>query len=123
MVVVDTSVWVDHLRPGDQQLADLLQAKRVLIHPFVIGELALGDLQPRDEILAMLQDLPRAVVATDDEVLDFIEQRELIAIGIGYVDAHILASVALTPSAKLLSRDKRMRAVADRLGFNLDSLH
>lgn len=123
MVVVDTSVWVDHLRPGDQQLADLLQAKRVLIHPFVIGELALGDLQPRDEILAMLQDLPRAVVATDDEVLDFIEQRELIAIGIGYVDAHILASVALTPSAKLLSRDKRMRAVADRLGFSLDSLH
>ncbi len=74
MILVDTSVWVDHLRIGDEGLAALLNGSRVLTHPFVIGELACGNLRNRDEVLALLRNLPRVTVATDDEVLFFIER-------------------------------------------------
>ncbi len=116
MILVDTSVWVDHLRAGDKMLAGLLEAGRVLAHPFVIGELALGNLRQRELVLTTLQDLPRAGVATDHEVLRFISQHALFGLGIGYVDAHLLAAVRLTAAAALWTRDKRLRGVAERLG-------
>ena len=117
MMLVDTSVWVDHLRKGDRGLAALLTASNVLMHPLVIGELACGNLSKREQILALLKDLPRIAVATDDEVLFFIERHTLMGQGLGYVDVHLLASVALHGTAKMWTRDKGLRAAADSLGL------
>ena len=117
MILVDTSVWIGHLRGGDPVLAGLLDATEVLTHPFVIGEIALGNLRQRALILTLLHDLPRATVATEQEVLDFIDRHALFGYGIGYVDAHLLAAVRLTAAAGLWTRDKRLRAAAVRLGL------
>jgi len=112
LILVDTSVWVDHLRSGDAQLVDLLERASVIMHPFVVGEIACGSLRDRLSILELLQDLPAAAVADSAEVLGFIERHVLHGKGIGYVDVHLLASVALTEGAKLWTRDKSLRAVA-----------
>jgi predicted nucleic acid-binding protein len=120
VILVDTSVWIDHLRAGDKTLAALLESAMVLTHPFVIGELALGDLRQRELILDTLHDLPRANVATAQEVLHFIHQNALFGQGIGYVDAHLLASVRLTAGASLWTRDKHLLAAADRLALAAD---
>ena len=117
MILVDTSVWVDHLRKGDRGLAALLTASKVLMHPCVIGDMACGNLHRREELLALFKDLPCAAVATDDEVLFFIERHTLMGRGLGYVDVHLLASVALHGTARLWTRDKRLRAAADSLGL------
>lgn len=101
MILVDTSIWVDHFRNGDPGLTVLLQTGQVLAHPFVIGELALGHLRQRDLILGDLAQLPRVVTASDVEVLGFIATRKLFGQGIGYVDAHLLAAVQLTAGATL----------------------
>lgn len=116
MILVDTSVWVDHLRRGDAQLVNLLERANVAMHPFVVGEIACGSLRDRSSILELLQDLPAAVVAEGEEVLGFIERHVLHGNGIGYVDVHLLASVALTEGAKLWTRDKSLRRVAQALG-------
>jgi predicted nucleic acid-binding protein len=116
LILVDTSVWVDHLRASDKTLAALLETGQVLAHPFVIGELALGRLRQRDIVLAALQDLPQASVATDLEVLQHIARHALDGLGIGYVDAHLLAAAALTTDARIWTRDKRLKAAALRLG-------
>jgi predicted nucleic acid-binding protein len=118
MILVDTSIWVDHLRAGDETVVALLNSGRVLAHPFVIGELALGHLQQRQTILSSLQDLPRATAATDVEVLLFIERHALAGLGIGYVDAHLLASTRLTAGSALWTRDKRLWGVAKRLSLD-----
>jgi hypothetical protein len=115
MILVDTSVWIDHLRTNDKALSNLLNAGRVLAHPFVTGELALGNLRQRAIILEALSDLPQAKVATDREVRYFIDENALFGRGIGYVDAHLLAAVRLTTGAALWTRDKRLHGVADRL--------
>ena len=112
MILVDTSVWVDHLRDGTPALAAALEQCRVLTHPFVLGELACGNLKNRGEVLQLLGELPAAPMATDPEALDFIERRALMGRGIGYVDVHLLASVALAGTAQLWTRDKRLAAVA-----------
>ena len=112
MILVDTSVWTDHLRVGDADLVTLLNSSRVLMHPFVLGELACGNLRDRNEVLALLKDLPRVAIATDDEVLFFIERHTLMGHGIGYVDAHLLAAVILSGATRLWTRDKRLQAVA-----------
>lgn len=117
MILVDTSVWIDHLRTGDEDLAALLNNSQVLMHPFVLGELACGNLHNRNELLALFKDLPRVTVATDDEVLFFIERHALMARGIGYVDAHLLAAVTLGGVTRLWTRDKHLRIVADTLGL------
>lgn len=117
MILVDTSVWIDHLRHGDNTLVKLLNAGQVLVHPFVIGEIALGSLRQRDVILDTLTDMPRVKVATDEEVLALINQTNLYGIGIGYIDAHLLASTRLTPGTLLWTRDKRLRAVANQAGL------
>jgi predicted nucleic acid-binding protein len=117
VILVDTSVWVDHLRLGDKMLADLLESGRVLAHPFVVGELALGGLRQRQAILTSLQDLPQANAATDQEVLVFIARHALAGQGIGYVDVHLLASTQLTLGSSLWTRDKRLSSVAEALGL------
>lgn len=116
MIIVDTSVWVDHLQRGDAQLVDLLEGNAVLTHPFVIGEIACGSLADRALTLELLQQLPMAVVAEFDEVLGYIERHNLHGKGIGYVDVHLLASAAIG-GAQLWTRDKRLRAVARELGY------
>lgn len=115
MILVDTSVWVDHLRRGDPRLVELLERSIVIVHPFVVGEIACGSLHDRASILELLQDLPAAAVAEGDEVLQFIDRHDLHGRGIGYVDVHLLASVALTEGAKIWTRDKRLRLVAEML--------
>jgi len=117
VILADTSVWVDHLRVCDRALAALLDAGMVLAHPFVIGELALGNLGQREIVLKALADLPRASVATDAEVLHFIERHALSGRGIGYIDAHLLAAVTLTAGAELWTKDKRLHGVAVHLGL------
>ena len=117
MILVDTSVWVDHLRKGDEALAALLDAVMVLTHPFVIGELALGNLRRREIVLSALSDLPRAAVATDAEVRHFIERHALFGRSIGYVDAHLLAATRLTAGAALWTGDRRLHGVAAELGL------
>lgn len=115
MILVDTSIWVDHLRVGDDGLATLLNRTQVVTHPFVIGELACGNLRNRTEVLSLMADLPQAVVATNVEVLFFIEQHRLMGRGIGYIDAHLLASVSLTSPTRIWTRDKRLGALAAEL--------
>ena len=104
-------------------LAELLDAGSVVLHPFVLGELALGNLSPRELVLNSLQALPRATVAMHEEVLDFIETDALYGLGIGYVDAHLLASVRLTAGTLLWTRDKRLQQVAERSGLAWRSGH
>ncbi len=115
MILVDTSVWIDHLRSGDELLADLLYRNQVVMHPFVIGELACGNLRHRQQVLGLLNDLPQASVASQHEVLHLIEHRKLMELGIGFVDVHLLASTALMDAASIWTRDKRLQRVADGL--------
>lgn len=117
MILVDTSVWVEHLRTGDPGLATLLNSSQVLMHPFVLGELACGNLRQRAELLRLLKDLPQSTVARDEEVLFFIERHRLMGRGIGYVDAHLLAAVALDGAARLWTHDKRLQVLAVELGL------
>lgn len=118
MILVDTSVWVGHLRGGDAQLADLLEGNAVVMHPFVLGEIACGSLADRALTLDLLQHLPTAVVAEADEALGYIERHSLNGKGIGYVDVHLLASAAID-GIKLWTRDKRLLAVAREIGCAL----
>ena len=115
MILVDTSIWIDHLRAGDATLSELLIRGETLIHPFVIGELACGNLKNRHQLLSLLQALPPSPAATDEEVLLFIERHHLMGRGIGYVDAHLLASVALSENGRIWTRDKRLATLADGL--------
>lgn len=117
MILVDTSVWIDHLRAGDAALTEWLNTGMVLAHPFIIGELALGHLRQREIVLNALADLPRADIATDVEVLHFIARHALFGRGVGYVDVHLLAAVQLTDGASLWTNDKRLRGVAAELGL------
>lgn len=117
MILVDTSVWIDHLRAGELVLADLLNQSQVMIHPFVLGEMSLGNLTRRDVVLGSLAGLPGVAVASDAEVLGFVEDAKLYGLGIGYIDAHLLAAVRLTPGVTLWTRDKRLRAAAETIGL------
>ncbi len=116
MILVDTSVWIHYLRAQEPGLDDDLKAGRVLSHPVIIGELALGHLRQRELILSSLLKLPQATIASDSEVLRFISRFALAGTGIGYSDAHVLAATLLTPRTRLWTRDKRLLAVAERLG-------
>lgn len=120
MILVDTSVWVDHLRRGDARLVALLEGASVVMHPFIVGEFACGSLADRQTVLALLRDLPMSAVAEPDEVLAFVERHRLWGQGIGYVDVHLLAETALTSGCALWTRDMRLRNVALRLGCAFD---
>ena len=116
MILVDTSVWVDHLGSGAPALSAALDRGEVLVHPFVLGELACGNLKNRSEVLDLLGKLPAAPVASDAEALAFIEHRSLMGRGIGYIDVHLLASAALAAgTARLWTRDQRLAEVAASL--------
>jgi len=115
VILVDTSVWIEHLRSASAILTELLGDGQVLVHPFVLGELALGSLRQRDVFLSDLRDLPQAIVASDGEVLSLIDRRTLFGRGIGYVDAHLLAAARLTAGSKLWTHDRRLQAVAVQL--------
>lgn len=117
MILVDTSVWVDHLRRGDARLRALLESSSVLTHPFVIGEIACGNLADRTVVLELLGNLPMAAAADAEEALALIERHRLHGKGLGYVDVHLLAAVALTPGVRLWTRDKRLHAIGQALGY------
>ncbi len=117
MILVDTSIWIDHFRVSDPQFVALLTRNEVLAHPAVIGEISLGSVAKRADVLRYLRNLPSVVVAAHDEIIIFIETRKLANTGLGYVDAGLLASAALTPGAALWSRDKNLRAAAVRCGL------
>lgn len=122
MILVDTSVWVDHLRSGNVALSELLESNAVVGHPWVAGELALGNLRHRDEIIGLLQALPQAVVADDHEVRRLIEIERLHGTGIGYVDAQLLAATRLTPGTTLWTTDKRLATVTARLELDFQPM-
>ena len=117
MVLVDTSIWVVHLRNGNRQLERLLMDAEVICHPFIIGELACGNISNRNEILSLLKSLPLAPVLEFDEFLFFIEENQLMRIGIGFVDVHILASAKLSGTL-LWTADKKLNSAASNLSLN-----
>ncbi|MBI3316418.1 MAG: type II toxin-antitoxin system VapC family toxin [Candidatus Omnitrophica bacterium] len=117
MVLVDTSVWVAHLKWANRNLAKLLYSTQVMTHDFVIGELACGNLKNRKEVLALLERLPRAPLVSQEEILYFIEQQSLMGKGIGFVDVHLLASAKLR-SLYLWTLDASLNRIANR--FELD---
>ena len=120
MILVDTSVWIDHFHIGLDALVDVLERGDVVTHPFIIGELACGRLKKRQETLNLLGALPAAIVAADTEVLSLIEQKSLMGRGIGYVDVHLLASVMLTTDTFLWTSDKHLEPVARSLGLTYE---
>jgi predicted nucleic acid-binding protein len=116
LLLVDSGIWIDHMRKNDADLHEALMAERILSHPFVTGEIAMGSLKDRHDVLDLLARLPQADQARDEEVLDLVEQRRLFSLGLGWVDAHLLASTLLTADAGLWTRDRRLREAAARLG-------
>ncbi len=114
MILVDTSVWIDHLRIGNVRLSALLESAQVMCHPFVVGELALGNLKNRTVILESLERLPQAIVAKDSEVMHFIETQKMAGCGIGYIDASLLASAILS-DLRLWTFDKKLLAIAKNI--------
>jgi predicted nucleic acid-binding protein len=117
VILADASVWIDHLRARDDVLVKQLGAGNILVHPFVIGEIALSHLRQRDLVVRMLQRQRPAVVAAHNEVMQLIDVEKLFGLGIGYVDAHLLASARLTPGSSLWTRDKRLREISRKLGI------
>ena len=114
MILVDTSIWITHLRKGDKQLEELLMSAQVMCHPFIIGELACGNIKNRNRIISLLTALPMAQEVDFDEFLFFIDQNHLMRKGIGFVDIHLLASAKLA-GVKLWTADKRLASAADQL--------
>ena len=109
--LADTSVWIDHLHNGNDMLIQFLRENKVLTHPFIIGEIACGNLQNGNEIISLLNQLPGALVATHEEGIQFLDQHKLYGKGIGWIDLHLLASSALS-SVKLFTLDKRLKTIA-----------
>ena len=116
MVLIDTSAWIEHLRGKTEVVEDLLTADEVLIHPFIIGEIACGNFTNRGKVLSMLHGLPALSVTDDSLVLYFIEQNQLAGLGIGYIDIHLLASAVLEPQTLVLTLDKSFRAATEAVG-------
>ena len=118
MILADTSVWVDHFRSGDDELRKQLLNQHIVMHPFIVAELALGSLPQRVKTLSFLEQLPSLTVARLDEVRKLIEVRSLYTRGIGLIDTHLIASVFLNPSTVLWTRDKRLSDIAKALGIH-----
>jgi predicted nucleic acid-binding protein len=116
VILVDTSIWIDYLRAGNDTLAALLQADLVCVHPWIIGELACGNLGNRNEVLELLAALPQLTPANEGEVLHFIEKRRLMGRGVGYIDMHLLAA-AVIHGVEIWTRDMRLRDIATELGL------
>jgi len=121
MVLVDTSVWVSHLRKGDSHLQALLLDGSIICHPFIIGELACGKIKNRTEVLSLLQALPMAEVIEQDELLIFIERYYLMRAGLGFVDVHLLVSAVLM-DVSLWTLDKKLKQASSRLNIDFSTL-
>ena len=115
MILIDTSIWVDHFRRHHASLIELLETGQVCVHPYVIGELACGNLKPRRNILDELRLMPTLQTASDDELLFFIERHCLMGRGIGYIDIHLLAATAMHGSTRFWTRDKKLAAISSEL--------
>jgi predicted nucleic acid-binding protein len=120
MILVDSSVWIDHFRSAVPLLQELIIERNVMSHPFVVGELAMGSIRDREIAIRSLSRLPRALVMDDDDVLALIARLKIYARGLGYIDAHLLASTRSTPAASIWTRDRRVQAVAEELGVAAD---
>lgn len=118
MILADTSVWIDYLRSGNPELREHLDQGQIVLHPFIIAELALGSLRERNKTLALLDLLPQVRVAQLSEVRLAIEARRLYSLGIGLTDAHLIASVFINPPTILWTKDKRLRKAAVTLGIH-----
>jgi predicted nucleic acid-binding protein len=118
LILADTSVWIDHLRFGDKDMRELLNRGQIVIHPFVVAELALGSIRDRAKTLALLDLLPQARIAQLNELRLTIEARRLYSVGIGFTDAHLIASVLIDSPTLLWARDKKLRKVAENLGIH-----
>ena len=118
MILADTSIWIDHLRSGNEEMRQLLQAGQINIHPFIIAELALGSLKNRMKTLALLDHLPQIRVARTSELRVMIEARRLYNLGIGLTDAHLIASTFIDSATLLWTRDKRLRKASETLGIH-----
>jgi hypothetical protein len=115
-VLVDTSVWINHLRRSNAHLEYLLEEGRILTHPFVLGELACGSLRRREDVLRLMEALPSAPVATHDEVMALVDRQRLHGAGLGWVDVHLLASARLMRQS-LWTADRRLKEATVRLGL------
>jgi predicted nucleic acid-binding protein len=120
MILADTTIWVDHFRRGDQKLVELLEQQEILLHPFIVAELALGSLKDRASTLGFLDAQPTTKVASTAEIRSLVESRLLYARGIGLIDAHLIASALLTPGTNLWTRDGRLRGVARAMNVLAD---
>jgi predicted nucleic acid-binding protein len=120
MILVDSSVWIEHIRSPDEVMLVLLSERRVITHPFVIGEVALGHVRRREAVLAELKELRLAKIAEDEEVLRLIGNHRLYGLGVGYIDAHLLASCLLTRTDSVWTLDKKFHAAALNLGIAAD---
>ena len=118
MILADTSIWIDHFRSGNKEMRTHLDQGQIVIHPFIVAELALGSLQKRALTLALLDHLPQVQVAQMTEVRVMIEARRLYSLGIGLTDAHLIASVFINPSTLLWTKDKPLRKAAEALGIH-----
>jgi len=117
MILADTSIWIDHLRASDAQLSEWLAQNKVIMHPFIMGEILLGSISNRADIETALREMPQATKASDAEVMLFIRSAKVFGRGIGWVDTHLLVSAKLT-GAQLLTRDKRLAKIAKELGLD-----
>jgi predicted nucleic acid-binding protein len=122
MILVDTSIWIDHLDKANPIMQELLKEQRILMHPFVLGEIAMGSLRKREFVLSVLSAFESAPLAREDEVLSFVRAYRLFGKGIGYIDAHILTSAKLAPGTQLWTRDKRLQALAAALSIDYKPL-
>lgn len=118
MILADTSIWIDHLRFTDDRLSRLLEERKILVHPLVTGELAMGSLRNRSVLLESLSELPQAATARHEEVLQLVQSHQLFGLGLGFIDAHLLASTRLTPEAVLWTRDRRLHNAATKLSLD-----
>jgi predicted nucleic acid-binding protein len=118
LILADTSIWIDHLRSGNKEMRRHLDQGQIVIHPFIIAELALGSLKERTKTLALLDLLPQVRMAQSSELRLMIEARRLYNLGIGLTDAHLIASVLIDAPTRLWTRDKRLRQAAEALGIH-----
>ena len=121
MILADTSIWINHFRRADPNLVRRLNENRIVCHPFVIGELALGQIPDRLDVLSLLAELPQSEIAQHVEVMHFIDINQLFGRGIGFVDAHLLAAVRLSPGMSIWTADKRLESVAQTMGLNAEA--
>lgn len=123
MILADSSIWIDHFRAANAVLEDALRHGRIACHPMVIGEIAMGSLNNRTVILKMLARLQDLRAARDAEVLGMVDDHRLYSLGLGYIDAHLLASTLINPGCRLWTRDKRLEKVAMKLGIAVALTH